>query len=262
LALLLASTQASAQAASAVSDGIAFAKSIAPTSASQLVNPNGVNSAAWAGSTGTPTAVPGTLGTFSTPNVSTTPYTTAKAIGLSAYGTQATVNCATYNAATGDPTQAQTCAAVNFLTNRCLSPTTKQGAILAANATSTSVTGDCSGTYGQAQASYGFSEQESSSDSIFTSVTNLGSTASSTTSQTCSVQTVVTAPAQYATVNCSKNDSSSEYACYQYLNTSIQTTYTPAQTTDSCTAPAVLQNGYCVSQSTSPAPVIYGCPPE
>jgi len=261
LALVLASTQASAQAASAVADGITFAKSIAPTSASQLVNPNGVNSTAWTGSTSTPTAVPSTLGTFSTPNVSTTPYTTASAIGLSAYGTQATVNCANYNAATGDPTQAQTCAAVNFLTNRCLSPTTKQGAILAANSTSTSVTGDCSGTYGQAQASYGFAEQESSSDSVFTSVTNLGSTASSTTSQTCTVQTVVTTPAQYATVNCTKNDSSSDYACYQYLNTAIETTYTPAQTTDTCTAPAVLQNGYCVSQSTNPAPVVYGCPP-
>lgn len=253
---------ASAQNAAAVSDGTAFAKSIAPTSSSQLVNPAGVNSTTWAGNTGTPTAVPSSLGKFSTPNVSNTPYTSAKAIGLAAYGNQAVANCATYDPATGDATQSQTCAAINFLSNRCLSPTTQQGAIMAANATgATPLAANCAGTYGQAQTNYGYSEQETASDPIFTSVAGLGTTASGTVGETCSTQTVVTTPAQYATNTCVKDDTTNEYTCYQYLNTAIETTYTPAQTTTTCTAPAVLQNGYCVSQTSTPAPVIYGCPP-
>ena len=188
--------------------------------------------------------------------------TTAKAIGLSGYGNQAVVNCANYNMSSGDPTQAQTCAAVNFLSNQCLSPTTKQGAIIAANAATVLPNAtDCTGTYGQAQSSYGYAEAESSSDAIFSNVTNLASTAPAAASETCSVQTVVTTPAQYAINTCSKNDSSNEVTCYQYLNTSIQTTYTTPTTTDSCTAPAVLEGAYCVSQTSSPAPVVYGCPP-
>ena len=251
-----------AQNAAAVSDGTAFAKSIAPTSSSQLVNPAGVNATTWAGNTGTPTAVPSSLGKFSTPNVSNTPYTSAKAIGLAGYGNQAVANCATYDPATGDATQSQTCAAINFLSNRCLSPTTQQGAIMAANATgATPLAANCAGTYGQAQTNYGYSEQETASDPIFTSVAGLGTTASATAGATCSTQTVVTTPAQYATNTCVKDDTTNEYTCYQYLNTTIETTYTPAQSTATCTSPAVLQNGFCVSQTSTPAPVIYGCPP-
>ena len=261
-ALAFVPAAASAQSATAVSDGTSFAKSIAPTSSAQIVNPTGVNSTAWAGNATTPTVVPSTLGKFSTPNVSTNPYTSAKAIGLAGYGNQAVANCAAYDPTTGDPTQSQTCAAINFLSNRCLSPTTHQSAVMSANATSaTPLAADCAGTYGQAQANYGYSEQESSSDSIFTSISGLSSTASGTIGETCSIQTVVTTPAQYASYTCTKNDSSDEYTCYQYLNASVQTTYTPAQTTTTCTAPAVLQSGYCVAQTSSPALVVYGCPP-
>jgi hypothetical protein len=251
-----------AQPASAVSDGTAFAKSIAPTSASQLVNPTGVNSTTWSGNTATPITVPSSLGTFSTPNVSSANYTAAKAIGLGAFGNQAVANCAAYDPTTGDPTQSQTCAAINFLSNQCLSPTTQQSAVMAANATgATPLAANCNGTYGQAQASYGYSEEETASDPIFTNITGLGTTSSAVTGQTCSVQTVVTTPAQYAINNCSKNDSSTEYTCYQYLNTSVTTTTTTATITDSCTSPAVLVGDYCQATTTGAANVVYVCPP-
>ena len=260
--LALVPSCAWSQSASAVADGTAFGKSIAPTSSSQLVNPAGVDATTWAGSTGTPTAVPASLGKFSTPNVSNTPYTSAKAIGLSAYGNEAVANCAAYDPANGDATQSQTCAAINFLSNRCLSPTTQQGAIMAANATGAlPLASNCAGTYGQAQANYGYSEQETASDPIFKNVTGLGSTASATVGETCSTQTVVTTPAQYATNTCVKDDTANEYTCYQYLNTSIETSYAPPQVETTCTSPAVLQNGYCVAQTSTPALVVYGCPP-
>lgn len=253
---------ASATDAAAVAEGTAFAKSIAPTSSAQLVNPTGVDPTTWNDKTGTPTAVPPSLGKFSTPNISNTHFTAAKAIGLAAYGNQAVANCATFDAATGDATQAQTCAAINFLSNRCLSPTTQQGAIMVANATAAMpLASDCSGTYGQAQKNYGYSEQETATDPIFTAVAGLGTTASTTAGETCTTQTVVTVPAQYAINTCVKDDTTNEYTCYQYLNTAVQTTYTPAQAVTSCTAPAVLQNGFCVAQTSAPAPVSYGCPP-
>lgn len=262
LGAMVLSGDALAQSSTAVTDGTAFAKSVAPTSGKQIVNPTGVNASAWSGSTTTPTAVPSTLGKFSTPNVSTDNYTAAKAIGLAGFGNQAVMNCSTYDPATGDPTQTQTCAAVNFLSNRCLSPTTAQGAVMAANATAaTPMASDCTGTYGQAQAEFGYSEGESSSDAIFGVIKGLPSTASAATGETCTTQTVVVTPAQYAINTCTKDDSATEYTCYQYLNTSVQTTYTTPTTTQSCTSPAVLQNGYCVSSTSSPAPVVYGCPP-
>lgn len=260
-AAILAS-DASAQSSTAVTDGTAFAKSVAPSSGKQIVNPTGVNASAWSGSTTTPTAVPSTLGKFSAPNVSTDDYTAAKAIGLARFGNQAVMNCATYDPTTGDPTQTQTCAAVNFLSNKCLSPTTKQSAVMAANATAaTPLASDCTGTYGQAQAEFGYSEGESSSDTIFGVIKGLPSTHSATTGETCTTETVVVTPAQYAINTCTKNDSANEYTCYQYLNTSVKTTYTTPTTTQSCTPPAVLQGGYCVSSTSSPAPIFYGCPP-
>ncbi len=266
LSLLLALVlpgDATAQSAAAVSDGTAFAKSLAPSSSKQIVNPTGVNPAAWTGNTSTPTAVPSSLGKFSAPNTSTDDYTAAKAIGLAGFGNQAVLNCSTYDPTTGDPTQVQTCAAVNFLSNRCLSPTTQQSAVMAANATAaTPLASDCTGTYGQASASFGYSEAESSGDAIFGVIAGLPTKSSAATGETCTTQTVVVTPAQYAINTCTKNDSASEYVCYQYLNTSIQTIYTPATTSDSCTAPAVLQDGFCVSTTAAPAPVVYGCPPD
>jgi hypothetical protein len=248
--------------ATAVTEGTAFAKSIAPKSSSQVVNPAGVDAATWAGNTGTPTAVPSTLGKFSTPNVSTGAYTSAKQIGLAAYGNLAVTNCSTYDPITGDATQTQTCAAINFLSNRCLSPTTQQGAVMAANATGAIPNAaDCNGTYGQAQANYGYAEQIGSGDAIFSGIAGLSSSATATAGETCTTQTVIVVPAQYKTASCTKNDSSNEYTCYQYLNASIKTSYTPPTSTTSCTAPAVMQSGFCVSKTSTPAPVVYGCPP-
>lgn len=234
---------ARAQNATAVANGTAFAKSLAPTSGSQIVNPTGVNPAAWTGQTATPAAVPGQLGKFSTPNVSNTPLTAAKAMGLAGYGNQAVDVCAGYDPNSGDPIQTQTCAAVNFLANKCLSPTTAQGNIMTANGTSQVAAADCAGTYGNAQAHYGYAEQISSNDAIFTVVTGLPTAAPGATQQGCAVQTVVVTPAQYDNVTCSKDNFATAYTCTQTMTARVVVSDLPPLSAPTCDDGAQVKTG-------------------
>ena len=243
LCLALLAMLSHAQPPAAVTDGTAFAKSIAPTSGAQLVNPAGVNPAAWCGKTTTPTAPPSAMGQFSAPNVSTTPLASAKSVGLAGYGNQAVLNCANFDFATGDPMQSQTCAAVNFMTNKCLSPSTQQAAILTANGTSQAVSGDCTGTYGAAQANYGYAEAMSSTDVVFGVVNGLPSAGPAVAGSSCSVQSVIVTPAQYALVNCTKDNTSSTYACTQTMGAKVVITNSISSPPPTCDAGAPIKTG-------------------
>jgi len=252
-ALALGCQLAAAQDPNAVQQGTAFAKTVAPTSASQVVNPTGVNANAWGTNTATPTAVESGLGGFSTPDTSTTPYSQAQVLGLSGYGNQAVFNCANFVAGPGaNPLQVQSCAAVNFLTNNCLSPTAFQQQIITANGGSHGVSGNCDGTYGQAQAAFGFVGQVNWSDSVFSVMTGLPAAVPGETAQTCSEQVVVLKPAQYEQDTCIKNSVSSSYTCTQTMTATVNTTTQPPGYSKSCDAGlggmgeqnGTLRNGY------------------
>jgi len=241
-----------AQDATTVQQGTTFAKSIAPTSASQVVNPTGVSSTAWGGNTSSPTAVVPGLGAFSTPNTSSTPFSSATSMGLSGYGNQAVLNCSTFVAGPGtDPLQVQSCAAVNFMTNRCLSPSTAQMAIITSNGGSQAVSGNCEGTYGQSQAAFGYTEQLTPSDSVFTVMTGLPAAVPQETSQTCSVQTVTLTPPTYEQVNCVKNNVTTSYTCDQAMTATV-TTQTVPPTLAACDNGAPTKNGTIPGGYTGP----------
>jgi hypothetical protein len=59
LPLLLCAGAAFAQSPAQVANGTAFARTLAPTSPSQIVNPAGVNGGTWSGQTAMPTNVQG-----------------------------------------------------------------------------------------------------------------------------------------------------------------------------------------------------------
>jgi hypothetical protein len=235
---------ATAQNPVAVQQGTAFAKSVAPTSASQVVNPAGVNSGAWGANTATPTAVAPGLGSFSNPDTSNAPYMSASVLGLSGYGNQSVVNCANFVPDPGsDPLQVQSCAAVNFMTNNCLSPTTSQLQIITANGGSHSVSGNCAGTYGQSQAAYGFAGQINGNDAVFSVMTGLPAAVPGETGQSCSVQTVILTPAQYEQDTCAKNNLTGSYTCTQTMTAAVTTLTTPPIASPTCDGGVAQQSG-------------------
>jgi hypothetical protein len=249
-----------AQDATTVQQGTTFANTLAPASASQVVNPTAVNATAWSSSTSTPTAVPSNLGGFSSPNTTSTAYTTAQSSSLTAIGQQAVVNCANYvPGPNSDPLQTQACAAVNFMTNQCLTPTTAEASVMAGLGTTQQPSGNCSGTYGQGAQAFGFGNQVTASDPIFSAMNTLNQTAGQTVGQTCTTQSVVTTPAQYATETCVKNGTTTSQTCSQILNVAIVTTRTGATQTDICPT-GTLVGSYCESTSATNSQPTYVCP--
>ena len=252
-----AGQSAFAQSQTDMAAGAAFANSIAPTSASQVVNPSGVSAAAW-NSTTTPTAVPTGLGGFSAPTTSgATVYNSAITGGLTSLGTQAQVDCANFVPG-NDPDQNEACAAVNFLNDNCFVPTAQETAILGSTGVGTLATSaSCAGTLGAGQAQN--QVNLSPTDPLFSAITNISNEVQAAAPQSCTTSTVVTAPAQFEQSNCTKSVAYTEVTCSQYLSEALVTTESAATQTDSCTG-GTLQNGYCVASSTSSGTVNYVCP--
>ena len=250
LLLALGAPIACAQSTSDVANGTSFAHSIAPTSPSQIVNPSGVGSA-WSGSTSTPTTVPSGFAGFSNPNTSSAALTSARSGSLGALGDQAQVNCASY-APGSDPYQNQYCAAVNFLNDQCMRPTAGETSVLGKTGTTQGTSANCAGTYGAGQSQFNYGNQVTSSDPMFQLTGNLVNTATGTLTQTCSTQTVITQPAQYATNSCIVSTDEESNSCSQYLSATIVNTTSGASSSQSCTSGGSLQNGTCVNQTTYP----------
>ena len=246
--------------APAVQQGTAFANSIAPTSSSQLVNPAGVNPAAWGPAASTPSSIPVHLGGFTTPLTTSTAYTAARSGGLTPLGTQAMVSCANFvPSANADPLQVQACAAVNFMTNNCMTPSTQQAGVIAHLGATQITGGNCYGTYGAGVQSFNMASQVTPADSIFTVVNTLKSTAPAVVANNCTTQNVVTTPAQFALNTCTKNTDTSVENCSQFLSATVVTTQTLANPTESCPNGTLVGN-YCQATTTGAAAVTYVCP--
>lgn len=220
-----------AQSATAISDGKAFAATLAPTSASQVVNPNAVNQNIWATNTNTATTVPTGLGGFSQPTNSATNYNTAKAMGLSAFGTTALTDCANHVPGT-DLYKDQACAATNFLSNQCITPNSQQSTILTNTGTVTGVAGNCNGSYGQAINKFGYNNTVTPANQIFTSMAGLKASAPSMTGQTCT--TVSTTKPVYTNHSCTMSNDMTQYSCSQHSNVTLITQNAQMADPNSC----------------------------
>ncbi|MCX4176662.1 MULTISPECIES: hypothetical protein [Paraburkholderia] len=142
-------------------------------------------------------------------------------------GNQAMTDCANYVPG-ADPYQNQYCAAVNFLNNQCMQPTTGEKSILGNTGTTQGSASNCAGSYGAGQSQFGFADQETSNDNIFNPISNLGTNASGVMQQTCKSQAVVTQPAQYANNTCIVSRDAESDGCTQQLNVNASAANTPA----------------------------------
>lgn len=203
-----------------LTEGTSFGQSIAPTQPGQIVNPATANSPAWTGNTSSGSSVPSGLGRFSQPTTSTSTFDSARTIGLAGLGNQAMDNCAAYVPGSGDPAKDQECAAVNFLSQRCLTPSGAQAAITNNNggsAQSQLNSSYCAGSYGQGANQFNFSDQVKSTDSIFGAITGAQSNAGNITGQICTQKTVVTKPAEFELNTCVKSVNTDVASCSQFL---------------------------------------------
>lgn len=255
IVLAVCAQVAMAQNATDISNGLGFANSIAPTSPSQVINPGSVNSTAWGNQSSTPTSVPTGLGGFSAPNTDSSIYSSAQTSSLSALGDQAMINCASYTPGS-DPYQNQYCSAVNFLNNQCMQPTTGESSVLGNVGTTQGSTSNCAGTYGAGQSQFGYSNQITDSDPAFSAISSLGTTAPNTLTQTCTPQTVVTQPAQYATDICVVSQQTDDNSCSQTMSATVTQTLSAPNVTLVCPAGYTLAGEECLS-TTSATPV---CP--
>jgi len=232
---LLLSFNVFAQSAPDMAAGTEFVNSLAPAS--------------------TPTAPLTGMGAFSTPNTDASILTSVQGIkgGLTSLGTSAQEKCASY-VPTGDVAQDQYCAAVNFMNNNCITPNAGQSQIIGSTGASSGGGKNCAGSYGA-----GVSNKFTLSASDTANATSITSAAaSSTEGSTCSVQTVETAAASYATYDCTKDSNYTQQTCSQNLVTTITTDKQQANEIYSCSGGAI--NGhYCVSSTSAATPVIYSC---
>ena len=249
-----------AQNAQTLTDGKAFAESMAPTAPGQIVNPAGVNPSSWAaGATAMPTTMPSGLGAFSSPLTSSPLYGTAAAQGaLSGLANAKIQNCKNY-VPTGDPIADQECAAVKFMNKDCVPLTSAQAQITGTVGVPNATGVNCTDTYGAGQSNFGYRDAISAADPVFGLTQNAQHNASATTTQTCVSTPIVTKPAQYETNTCSKTVSTNLKVCSQELAVAVTTSYTPAQVSYKCNG-GVLQGQYCVSTTSTPATANYSCP--
>jgi hypothetical protein len=210
-----------AQDQNAMSLGSAFGKSIVPTQPGQVVNPAGVNSSAWSGKTSAPSQTPSGLGGFSAPQTSTGVMDNAKLMGLSGLGNQAMDKCAAYTPGSGDAARDQECAAVNFLSQRCLTPSGAQAAIVnktgGGSSQSQLNSSYCADSYGKGANQFNFGDQVKTTDPLFGAVGSAQSNAGAMTGQVCTQKAVVTRPAEYEQNTCVKSVNTDVATCSQYL---------------------------------------------
>ena len=221
LCLIAISTFSHAQDQSVMSQGTAFGKSIVPTQPGQVVNPAGVNSSAWSGKTSAPSQTPTGLGGFSAPQTSTQAMDSAKTMGLAGFGNHAMDKCASYTPGSGDAARDQECAAVNFLSQRCLTPSGAQAAIVNKSGGGSSQSqlnsSYCADSYGKGANQFNFGEQVKSTDQLFGAAGNAQANAGSMTGQVCTQKTVVTRPAEYEQNTCVKSVNTDVATCSQFL---------------------------------------------
>jgi hypothetical protein len=260
LAGLSAANTAFAQNAQTLSDGKAFAESVAPQGAGQIVNPAGVNPSAWSGGTAMmPSTTPAGLGAFSSPVTDSPLYGSAQAQGaLAGLGSARILSCKNY-VPTGDPIADQECAAVKFMNKDCVTLSNSQAQVVGAAGVGSPNGTDCSGTYGAGISNFGFQNQITATDPIFHLSQNAQNNATSASASNCVSTPVVTRPAEYEINTCSKAVSTDLKTCSQELSIAVTTSYTKAQITYSCDG-GILQGQYCVSTSSDPAAVSYSCP--
>lgn len=210
-----------AQDQNALSQGTAFGKSIVPTQPGQVVNPSGVDVITWKGKTSAPSQPPTGLGNFSAPQTSTEVMDSARTIGLAGIGNQAIDKCASYTPGSGDAAQDQECAAVNFLSQRCLAPTSAQSTIVNKNGGGSSQnqlnSAYCADSYGRGANQFNFGDQVKATDPLFAAVGSAQTNAGSITGQTCTQKTVVTRPAEYEQNSCVKSVNTDVATCSQFL---------------------------------------------
>ena len=237
------------------SDGAAFANGFVPTAPGQVVNPAAVNSQAWSGQTNLGTSNIAGTGAFTQPNTNSTQFSSGQhSGGLATFGNQAVASCANY-VPTGNAAQDQYCAGVNFMSNKCIVPNANQKTVLGSAGVPASVPANCAGTYGASGANQfpiGVQDQSAASNMISAAKNNASVTSG------CSVQTVQTAAAQYATYDCVANTYSATQTCSQSLATTVLTNKQTAITTYSCSG-GTISGQYCVASTQAPAPVIYSC---
>jgi hypothetical protein len=261
-ALLLAGAVhmgAGAQNAQTLSDGKAFAQSIAPQSPGQIVNPAGVDAATWSGSTSMPASMPAGLGAFSSPLSTSTLFNASRAQGaLAGLGNARIQACRNY-VPTGDPIADQECAAVKFMNNDCIPLSNAQLQVVGSASAVAGTGSNCTDTYGSGQSNFGFRNAITTSDPIFQLSHAAQANASSAITQNCVSTPVITKPAEYETNNCSKTISTDSHICTRELAVAVTTTYSAATPVYSCTD-GTLQGTYCVRTTSTPASVIYSCP--
>jgi hypothetical protein len=249
-----------AQNAQTLSDGKAFAESIAPQSNGQIVNPSGVDPVTWsAGKTAMPSNMPAGLGAFSAPLTASPLYGASRAQGaLAGLGNARIHSCQNY-VPTGDPIADQECAAVRFMNKDCVPLNNSQLQVMGAAGVASATGASCAGTYGAGQSNFGYQNAITTSDPIFHLSQTAQKNASSATTEHCVSTPIVTKPAQYETNQCSKTVSTDSHTCTQELSVAVTTSYTKAQVRFSCDG-GVLQGQYCVSTSSTPATASYSCP--
>lgn len=199
-----------------IQDGTSFINGLAPTKAGDVVNASGVNSQKWSGQTSTGNTTPKGLGTFSNPTTSPDMFNQAKLVGLTGMGNNAMTRCENY-VPSGDGVKDQECAAVNFLSQRCLQPAGNQTNIINANGGLQASSAACNGSYGQGANKFDFASQLKSTDSVFSLTNSAVKNAGNTTGQVCSEKLVVTKPAETETNNCFKSTSTNQEVCSQVL---------------------------------------------
>ncbi len=247
ICLLVISATSYAQDQNVIAQGTAFGKSIAPTQPGQVVNPSGVSSSAWSGKTNAPSQTPTGLGGFSVPQTSTGALDSAKAMGLAGLGNQAMDKCAAYIPGSGDTARDQECAAVNFLSQRCLTPSGAQTTII--NKTGINqpqASSDyCKNSYGKGANQFDYSNQIKQGDQVFNSSNLAQKNAVSNTAGSCAPTTVVTKPAEYSQYQCIKTYNSTETTCSQYLKASCP------PLTDGCDAGGIVPGSWAGDMATS-----------
>lgn len=215
---LLASTNlAFAQSPQSIADGTAFANSLKPVSPGQIVNPAAVDPKAWTGNVVPAKANTSNMGTWSTPNTSNSTYIANQKQGaVGALGIQTQVDCKNY-VPTGNAEQDQRCAAINFMANNCIQPTSAQSQVIgsAAGSSLAGTSANCQGTFGN-----GVANQFSLTPADGLLVTQFKSNSANIAAAGggCVTQTIVTRPATYATHQCIKNQIYDQVSCTQDLD--------------------------------------------
>jgi hypothetical protein len=187
---------------------------------------------------------------WSLPIISASTFDSAKTMGLVGLGNQAMDNCAAYTPGSGDAARDQECAAVNFLSQRCLTPSGAQANVMSGtggSAQSQLNSSYCAGSYGKGANQFDFANQVKSSDSIFSAVGGSQKDAGKTTGEICTQKSVVTKPAEFELNNCIKTFSSDVETCSQVLKASCQ----PLAGLDGCDQGGIIPGSWAGDMATS-----------